>query len=394
MRIIFTSIIMLFSLTLVGQNGLEKIKTTREKTLKEIDYANQLLRETQGKTKESLNEINLINHKLKKRKEYLVGLEVEVNVINEAIERNLQDIVRTEYEINRIKKIYALMIVNLYKKKTKNYQGVYFLASDNLNQLYKRIHTVKLYNSFLRKQRLKFEDLKEVLVQKNSELQGLRSGKDKALNQTRKETITIQQEVNDKNKMVKQLQQKQKQIEEEIRNKEKTARKLENELKKYIEAERKKAKVANKEMVTPADKIISGDFEKNNGKLPWPTQRGIITGKYGEHAHPDYKNVMVRNDGIYISTTSGEKVRSIFKGVVSRVFKIPGENYTVIVKHGQYFSLYHNMIDVVVKQGQTVNIKDVIGTVFTDVHTKETILYFQIWKETEKRDPELWLAPL
>ena len=101
--------------------------------------------------------------------------------------------------------------------------------------------------------------------------------------------------------------------------------------------------------MTPAEKIVSADFEKNNGKLPWPTERGIITGKYGEHQHPDYKNVTVRNDGVYISTAAGENVRSIFKGVVSRVFSIPGENYTVIIKHGKYFSLYHNLVNVRVK---------------------------------------------
>jgi len=86
--------------------------------------------------------------------------------------------------------------------------------------------------------------------------------------------------------------------------------------------------------------------------------------------------------------------RSIFKGVVSRVFTIPGENYTVIIKHGQFYSLYHNLINVNVKAGQSVNIKDKIGTVFTNDKTKETVLYFQIWKETERRDPELWLSPL
>ncbi len=394
MRHIFTGIILLLTVSLNGQNAVDKIKSSREKTLKEIEYANRLLQETQGKTKQSLNEINLINHKLKKRQEYLVGLEVEVNVINEAIDKNILEISQTEYEINKIKRIYALMIVNLYKKKSRSYQGMYFLASDNLNQLYKRIYTVRLYNSFLRKQRRRFEDLKTTLVEKNEELEDLKKGKDKVLHITRNEAMTIQQEMNEKNKMVKQLKQKQKQIEEEIRNKEKIARKLESELKKFIDEERKKAKVANKEIVTPADRVISGDFEKNTGKLPWPTQRGIVTGKYGEHAHPDYKNVIVRNDGIYISTTAGEKVRSIFKGVVSKVFTIPGENYTVIVRHGQYFSLYHNLVNVVVKPGQTVNIKDILGTVFTDNNSNESILYFQIWKETERRDPEMWLAPL
>jgi septal ring factor EnvC (AmiA/AmiB activator) len=100
----------------------------------------------------------------------------------------------------------------------------------------------------------------------------------------------------------------------------------------------------------------------------------------------------VRNDGIYISTVQGETVRAIFKGVVSKVFSIPGQNYTVIIRHGTYFTLYHNLIQVNVKAGQSVEMKEAIGKVFTDSESKETTLYFQVWKDMERSDPEIWLA--
>ena len=171
-------------------------------------------------------------------------------------------------------------------------------------------------------------------------LQDLRSKEDLLLRKTKSETMVIQIEVTQKKNLVKQLKKKKREIEDDIKNKEKTARKLEAELKRIIEEERKKIKTSgSKESMTPYERVISNDFEKNFGRLPWPTQKGIITGQYGEHPHPDYKSVMVRNDGIYISTAKGEEARSVFKGVVSRVFNIPGENYTVIIKHGQYYSL-------------------------------------------------------
>jgi len=324
-----------------------------------------------------------------------MGLEVEVNVLSDAIEKNQQDITSIEKEIDKIRNVYATMITNLYKHKITSFRTMYFVASENLSQLYKRIHTVKLYNSYLRKEREKLDELKKRLYEQNNELEQLRKSKDVMVVQTKQETITIQREVNEKNRIVKQLKQRQKEIEEEIRNKERTAKKLENELKKIIDEERRKLRASgSKASMTPEERIVSTDFEKNTGKLPWPTQRGIITGKYGEHQHPDYKNVMIRNDGVYISTSEGESARTIFKGIVSRVFTIPGENYTVIIKHGQYYSMYHNLINVKVKAGQMVNTKDVIGTVFTESHTKETVLYFQIWKDTQRNDPELWLAPL
>jgi septal ring factor EnvC (AmiA/AmiB activator) len=378
-----------------SQNSVDKLRATRENTLKEIEYANKLLLETEGKTKESLNEINLINHKLSKRKEYLVGLEVEVSVIETAIADNKASICSIENDIAKIKQLYALLLKSLYKNKGLNYRMMYFFASESFNQLYRRIRTIKIYNSFLKNQKVKLEVLKQELVVKNLALQVLRSKEDLLLKKTKSETMVIQIEVIQKKNLVTQLKKKKREIESDIKSKEKTARKLEAELKRIIEEERKKSKTSgSKESMTPYEKVISNDFEKNIGRLPWPTQKGIVTGQYGEHPHPDYKSVIVRNDGIYISTAKGEEARSVFKGIVSRVFKIPGENYTVIIKHGQYYSLYHNLIVVKVVAGQSVNMKDVIGTVFTDEQTKETVLYFQIWNETEKRDPELWLSPI
>jgi septal ring factor EnvC (AmiA/AmiB activator) len=270
---------------------------------------------------------------------------------------------------------------------------MYFLASENMNQLYKRISIVKIYNNFLRSRKEKLEELKEELLKTNREVETMKSEKDKLVRGAKRESSTIEKEMSEKRQLVTQLKKKQKEIENEIRDKERTARRLENELKKLIDEERRKVKATGKgEILTPAEKIISNDFANNEGRLPWPTERGIITGQYGEHKHPDYKSVIIRNDGIFISTTKGESVRSIFKGVISRVFNIPGQNYTVIIKHGEYYTLYHNLINVLVKPGQNVNTKQVIGTVFTDDNSKESILHFQVWKETERKDPELWLA--
>lgn len=395
MRYTISVLFSLLPLLIFAQNSVDKLRQTREKTLKEIEYANQLLKETEGKTRKSVNEINIINHRLTKRKEVLLGLEMEVSIITDDIEKNLNDISSIEQEINKIKQVYAAMVTNLYKKKISRFRAMYFVASNNFNQLYKRIHTVKLYNNYLKAERLKLENMRAEINVQNRELEELKRNKDLMVNRTRQEAIVIQREIGQKNKLVRQLKQRQKEIEADIRNKEKTAKKLESELRKIIDEERKKLSAESNVSMTPADRIVSNDFEKNSGKLPWPTQKGIITGKYGEHPHPDYKNVMVRNDGVYIATTEGEPVRSIFKGIVSRVFQIPSEpGYSVIIKHGQYFSVYHNLINVNVKAGQNVNTKEEIGTVFTDKQSRETILYFQIWKDRQKNDPEIWLAPM
>ncbi len=391
--LIVISCILLMANSLVAQNDVEKVRKMRESTLKEIEYANKLLEETRGKTKASLQEVNIINQKLRKRKQYIASLETETELVGQTVAEYQAEINKLQAEINRLKDLYAEMVVKNYKNRWSNYYIMYFLASDNINQLYKRFRFVRIYYSYIENQKVKLDKLITDLSGKSDELLEVKKQKDLLIRTTRKEYSVIQEESARKVVLLNSLKKKQAEIEKEIRSKERTAKKLDSEISKIIEAEKRKSgKGSIKANLTPADQIISGDFEKNRGKLPWPTKEGIISGKYGEHDHPDFKAVKIRNDGVYISTSKGEPVRSIFKGIVSRVFSIPGENYTVIIKHGNYFTLYHNLVEVKVKAGQLVETKEVLGKVYTDSETKESTLYFQIWKETERNDPELWLA--
>jgi septal ring factor EnvC (AmiA/AmiB activator) len=391
--LIVVSCMLLMATALVAQNDVEKVRKMRESTLKEIEYANKLLEETRGQTKASLQEVNIINEKLRKRQQYIAGLETETELVGQTVAEYQAEIEKVQAEVKRLKDLYAEMVVSNYKNRWNNYYIMYFLASDNMNQLYQRLRFVRIYYNYIENQKLKLDGLTADLDIKSNELLAVKKQKDILIRTTKKEYNVIQEESAKKMKLVNSLKKKQAEIEREIRDKERTARKLDNEITKIIEAEKRKSgKGSIKANLTPADQIISSDFEKNRGKLPWPTKEGIISGKYGEHEHPDFKEVKIRNDGIYISTSRGEPVRSIFKGIVSRVFSIPGENYTVIIKHGNYYTLYHNLVDVTVKAGQHVDTKEVLGKVYTDNETKESTLYFQIWKETERNDPELWLA--
>jgi septal ring factor EnvC (AmiA/AmiB activator) len=393
-RFVFLLLLLGLSLEYVfGQSSVENIRKQREKTLKEIEYANKILEETKGKTKQSMQEINVINQKLKKRKEYIVTLEAEEAILNQSIQKCVGNIKDLDLDIQKLKSGYAEIIRQFYKSRGKSYYIMYFLAAENMNQLYRRFRFARIYLNYISILRLNMEKQRVELDFRRRELEDLMTEKNSLVLKTRNEYAVIKSDSEQKKVKLDQLKKQQGEIEKEIREKERVARKLENEMTRIIENERKKAGAGTmRSNLTPLELIISNDFSKNQGKLPWPTQRGIISGKYGEHDHPDFKSVKIRNDGIYISTERGELVRAVFKGIVSKVFSIPGENYTVIIRHGNYFTLYHNLIDVKVKAGQSVETKEVIGKVFTDAETKETTLYFQVWRETERNDPELWLA--
>ena len=138
--------------------------------------------------------------------------------------------------------------------------------------------------------------------------------------------------------------------------------------------------------------MIGNNFLQNKKRLPWPVEKGIITEHFGIHQHPVLTNVQIRNNGINIATNAGSKVRSVFEGEVSRVFGITGGNTAVIIRHGEYLTVYSNLSEVIVKKGDKINTKQEIGTVYTDLEDQKTILKFQIWKENQKLDPEEWIG--
>ena len=143
--------------------------------------------------------------------------------------------------------------------------------------------------------------------------------------------------------------------------------------------------------LTPEESIISKNFADNRGRLPWPTASGKITERFGTHPHPTL-GFEVESNGIEITTNKGAKARAVFEGTVTKIVVIPGRNTAIIIKHGNYYSVYDNLINVQVKTGDNVKVKDELGTVFTDPETGYTVLQLQIWKELQKLDPELWLS--
>lgn len=376
-----------------GQNTREEIEDLKQKTRGEIDYANQILEETRGKKEASLNDLSVIEHLLEKRKELIAELEEETIVLTKTIADNQDKIGSIEDQLGRIKDQYERMIIAAFKNRRKEYFLMYLLASRNMNQAYKRMRYYKLYNDYQRKLTDELMEMDIELNISNEMLKEMVSMKNENIQAASQETSSISMEIREKNIIVAQLESREKELLKEIAQKESVAKKLEDELKAIMEAERKKANNALLiETLTPEERLISDEFEKNKGRLPWPTAKGIVTGKYGEHEYKDYKSLIIRNDGIYISTVPGEEVRAIFKGEVKRVFAIPGENYSIMIQHGEYFTVYHNLINVQVIQGQEVDTGQLLGVVYTDQNTHESICYFQVWKDIELNNPEEWLS--
>jgi len=158
-------------------------------------------------------------------------------------------------------------------------------------------------------------------------------------------------------------------------------------------AEVKATNTASVSLLTKEETLVSGNFERNQGHLPWPTSNGFISGHYGIHEHAVLKHVTTNNKGIYIQTPGGSSARAVFEGIVTQRFSIPGSNNAVIIQHGNYRTVYANLTQIYVREGDHVSAKQAIGKIYTDDESdNKTELYFQIWNGKSIQNPESWIA--
>jgi septal ring factor EnvC (AmiA/AmiB activator) len=207
------------------------------------------------------------------------------------------------------------------------------------------------------------------------------------------ETRKLENDIVQKRQVATNLKAKESELLAKLSKQKQERAELQQQIQKIIEAEiaKKGGKKDTKMPLTPEEQLISDDFELNKGKLPWPVARGQITERYGRRQHPDLQNVIVDNKGINIACQEGEIVRCVFDGVVAEVIQLP-KSKAVLIRHGDYFTLYNHLSEIFVSKDQKVETKTKIGVVSTDKNTNETDLQFQVWKSRVTQNPETWIT--
>jgi septal ring factor EnvC (AmiA/AmiB activator) len=401
MRYLFFIIFILLSNLFGFTQTKEELEKQRLEANKHILYTNDLIKETEKNRKNSYNKILLLNSNLQRRKTIISSIEQEIIDLNSEIQIKQQNINRLEVELEMLKKEYANFIYHSYLHKNDYYKIMFFFASKNFNTAFSRLKYYQQYTRSRKEYGLKLNETKQLLGNQLIQLENLLAYKNSLLDEKRTETSKLLAERNAKDDEVKRLIDKEKDLRKKLKEQNELADRLKKEIQKIIEEETRKAaellKKKNKGVfqLTPEEKLLADVFVKNKNKLPWPTLNGTITGEFGEQDHPFLKGIKVKNDGIDISTNENSAVRSIYDGVVSRIFVIPGANKTVIIRHGNYLTVYSNLKEVYVKQGDRVKTKQEIGVVHTEVQNDhKSVLQFQIWKENEKLNPVEWLAKM
>ena len=378
---------------LIGQESRGELEKKRKKIENEISYTNKLLEETRKYKANTISELRLINNKLNKRNELVATVKKEVYLLDNEISSTKNSIKNLNKDLSDLRKEYSKVIYFAYKYKTSYNKLIYLFSSEDMNQGFQRMRYLDQIGEFIRKEansiRAKEEDKKQQLVLLNTK----KNHKKTLLDKESIQVYKLEDEKVRKNQINKKILSREKNLRAQIRKKQKEARKLERKIEDIITLATKPTVKAGKKIsyaLTPEEKQLSSSFVGNKGKLPWPTERGVISEKFGIHQHPVLRNVKTKNNGVNIATSQASNARSVFDGKVVTVTTITNNNRAVIIKHGSYFTVYSNLETVYVKAGDNIKMKEVLGRIHTTGEGK-TDLHFEIWKEKVLQNPSYWI---
>ena len=429
-------ILVLLLLALVNPVYCQKTKGKSKKQLqseitslqKEISTANQLLKKTKKDKEMTLNEVNLLDKKIKQREQLIKAYNEQIAVLDEEINAGQSNIKTLNADLGKLRKEYAKMLTFANKNRSHYDKLGFVFASQNFNQAFRRLRYIR-----------EFSDARKVKMDQIASTERRISGEVEASQQAREEQAALlkdekeQQEALKKekeelNSQVAKLKKKEGNLQQDIKNKQQQTQKLQKAIDDIIaeeirkanaEAERKRKEEAKKKAaankdkgktattsapatpapskekgmaLTPSEQTLSSNFVNNKGKLPWPVERGVVSSSYGKHASVVSSKVTVTNNGIDIATTEGAKARAVFDGEVASVAKLVGSNTVVIIRHGEYFTVYSNLENVTVKRGDKVKTKQNIGTVHTNKNENKTEIHFELLKEQSRQNPANWLS--
>ncbi len=382
---------------LVGQS-LDELRKKKESAAREIQYTNELLGKVDQNQKATLGKLRLINNQIEQRNQLISTMKTEVTLLQSLISDNATVVDMLTSDLEKIRQEYAQMVRFAWKNHNAYDKLLFFLSAENFNQAYRRFVYVKQYTEYRRKQAETIASIQSILSRKTVDLENQQQARASVMTAQVAESRKLSDQKNKQNTIARELQKKKSDLRSKLAQQRRVEQQLEQEIQRIIEEEARKVAKAGKKGetgfdLTPEQKVAGTSFEQNRRKIPWPVEKGVITEKFGIHPHPVLNNVTVNNNGVNIATDPGSKARAVFNGEVSRVFGITGGNMAVILRHGQYLTVYSNLVNVSVKKGDAVSIRQNLGMVYSDAGDgNKTILKFQIWKESQKLNPEDWLV--
>ena len=404
-------LLLLFSVGGYAQRSKESLQKEINSLQKEIETANKLLKETSKNKEVTLNQVSLMDKRIKDRQKLINACNEQIKVLDRSINQGERNIRALNAELNKLRGEYSKMVQFAYRNKSHYDQLEFLFASEDFNQATRRMHYIQ---QFADARKTKIDQISATQQRVSNEVEANRKAREEQaalLAEQKAQQEALEKEKAELNAQVKQLKKNEASIQQSIKDKQAQARKFQKQIDDIIAEEIRKAneraaaeaKKSNKGntkpntkpdqmALTPQEKALSTVFSSNKGKLPWPVERGVISSSFGKHASTISDKVLVTNNGVDIATTENAKARCVFEGVVVSVVKPSASNIGIIIRHGDYFSVYSQLDEAYVNRGDKVKTKQDIGRVHTDRSEGKTELHFELRQGTQTLNPSQWLA--
>lgn len=407
-HLLYTVLFLLLPVLSVAQTKSE-LEVKKNQLLQEISSMQKQLNETQKNKNLSINEVTLLKKQIADREDLITNYNNQLGEISNEIDENKGKYAQLVSKLDQLKADYAQMVVYTYKHRSSYNILLFIFSATSFNDALERLKYYKRYSAYRQAQAAEIMDMQGTIKGQINTLNTLSDTKKKMLTEQQQQEQQLASQKVQQDQIINKFQKQEKQIKASLAIKKAAANKLNNQIEAIIRNEiaaaNNKAKSAAKTTttaapaaktkpvvtLTPEAMALSNSFAENKGKLPWPVVQGSINESFGMHPHPILKDVTTNNNGVDILTTAGATVRALFKGTVVSVISNSFYHFAVLISHGQYYTLYADLDEVDVKQGDEVTTKQTIGKAYTDP-VNGTIVHLEIWNLMNKMDPAQWLA--
>lgn len=376
--------------------SINTLKNEQEKMQKNLKRTQDSLKHTQLSTKKAMREVSRLDQGIEERSKVIQDKNEEIQSLQDNISSLEKDILKLELEYASNKDKYVDLIYHAYVKNSSYSKLMFVLSAESFSQAYRRFRYIQNFASLRKSHADDIIKNREDLVAKRSQLTEQKSQSTLLVQEREAENQKLLEEKDEQTRLLESLKNKEKEFAVELEKQQAAADKLDQRIKELIE---KEAEEAAKRMAKKTDEKAKKQaatentaFESSKGTLPSPLPGSHITGRFGPQFHPVLRHVKTNNKGVYCTAEAGSVAKAVYEGEVTQLFSVPGSNNAVIVRHGNYLSVYSNLTKIFVRKGQKVMAGDRIGSVYEDENDdNKTTLFFQIWKEKELQNPEEWV---
>ena len=388
---------------------VQSLKKQQTTALQNIKNTNQQINKTQKTQLQALHRLEAISTEIAHINDSIKVLNAEMARTMEQEKQLTAEIADLERSLAAKKESYAKAVRSMTVRRDNRYDALMFiLSASSLDQAYRRFRYLQEFSSWRKQEAKEIVKQRDDLNRRRTELLRVRKAQGEVLALRTAASQQLIRQQREQRTLVAGLRKKERTLKQELKKQQQQADALGRRIQEVIEEEARKAAEAaaakKKNSATKPstqagyqmskdEERLSRNFAQNRGKLPTPLSgRYRIIAHFGTQQHPDLKYVKINNQGIDMQTQPGTKARSVFDGVVTSIFVMPGYNTSIIVRHGEYLTIYSNLSTIYVKTGDRVKTGQELGIIYSDPEEdNRTVLHFQIRKETTKLDPELWL---